>query len=59
MVFIPFIPILCVSTIISFIGGYFLGDIEARYELSFHLDGVRRLSTAIINTINDSEERIQ
>ena len=33
---IVILPILCISSILSFIGGFFLGDLEARHELFYN-----------------------
>ena len=33
---LTFFPLICISSIISFIGGYFLGDLEARHEFTYY-----------------------
>ena len=47
MVF-TFIPLICFSSVISFVGGYFLGDLEARHEFTYYQD----LTNRNINTQN-------
>ena len=33
---LTFFPLVCISSIISFVGGYFLGDLEARHEFTYY-----------------------
>ena len=33
---LTFLPLFCLTSVISFIGGFFLGDLEARHELVYY-----------------------
>lgn len=45
---LTFFPLICISSIISFVGGYFLGDLEARHEFTYY----QVLTNRNINTDN-------
>ena len=33
---LTFFPIICITSVISFVGGFFFGDLEARHELVYY-----------------------
>ena len=39
---LTFLPLFCLTSVISFIGGFFLGDLEARHELVYYYQLIDR-----------------
>lgn len=39
---LTFLPLFCLTSVISFVGGFFFGDLEARHELVYYHQLINR-----------------